>query len=219
MLDRVEPSHSRTGGSRNNNAGDARGTSGIATLNTSFHQGYESTQPPEPLLNALLHNDCTGKVPVDKLMSAAAPCPEEIQAHLSPFSAPPESSHPPFGNWSVIVSAISCPPTIVIPALGPRPLKLAPQLAPASVMYGRFVYAMLPYDELVALCHAQYCVPNPLALFPCAVAITYCTLALLEEVVLPKCAAAFTASAASCDWEGCEGAAEALSYQTSAKMP
>jgi len=49
----------------NNNAGDARGTSGIAT---SFHQGYESTQPPEPLLNALLHNDCTGKVPVDKLM-------------------------------------------------------------------------------------------------------------------------------------------------------
>src|SRR5207244_7512073 len=68
-----------------------------------FHHGYESTHPPEPLLNALLHSDCTAKVPVDKAMSAAAPCPEEIQAHLSPFSAPLESSHPPFGNWSVIV--------------------------------------------------------------------------------------------------------------------
>src|SRR5579864_4693635 len=108
---------------------------------------------------------------------------------------------------------------MVIPASGPRPLKLAPQLAPASVMYGRFVYAMLPYDELVALCQAQYCVPNPVGLFPCAVAITYCTLALLEEVVLPKCAAAFTASAASCDCEGCDGAAEPLSDQTPAKMP
>jgi hypothetical protein len=40
---------------------------------------------------------------------AAAPCPEEIHAHLSPFSAPPESSHPPLGNWSVIVSAILLP--------------------------------------------------------------------------------------------------------------
>jgi hypothetical protein len=27
----------------------------------------------------------------------------------------------------------------VIPAFGPRPLKLAPQAAPASVMYGMFV--------------------------------------------------------------------------------
>jgi len=42
-------------------------------------------------LKALLHNDCTGKVPVDNMMSAAAPWPELIQAHLSPFSAPPES--------------------------------------------------------------------------------------------------------------------------------
>ena len=91
----------------NKNARDALGTSGIGTLAASFHQGYESTQPPEPLLKALLHSDCTGKVPVDKVMSAAAPCPEEIQAHLSPFSAPLESSQPPLGNWSVIVSAIS----------------------------------------------------------------------------------------------------------------
>src|SRR5215469_10334768 len=95
-------------GRKDKNTGDTRGTSGIRTLTVRFHQGYESTQPPEALLNALLHNDCTGKVaPVDKVTSAAAPCPEEIQAHLSPFSAPLESSQPPFGNWSVIVSAIS----------------------------------------------------------------------------------------------------------------
>ena len=92
---------------RKKNAGDTRGTSGMGTLSASFHQGYESTQPPEPLLNALLHNDCTWNLPVDKVMSAAPPCPEEIQAHLSPFSAPLESSQPPVGNWSVIVSAIS----------------------------------------------------------------------------------------------------------------
>jgi hypothetical protein len=34
-----------------------------------------------------------------------APWPEQIQAHLSPFSAPLESSQPPLGNWSVIASA------------------------------------------------------------------------------------------------------------------
>src|SRR5215471_5746309 len=108
---------------------------------------------------------------------------------------------------------------MVIPALGPKPLKFAPQLAPASVIYGRFVYAIFPYDELVALWYAQYCVPNPLELFPVAVAITYCTLALLPPVVLPKCCAARTASAASCDWRGCDGAGLALSAQTVAKTP
>ena len=80
----------------------------LERLGAWFHHGYESTHPPEPLLNALLHSDCTGtRAPFVKVTSAAAPCPEEIQAHLSPFSAPLESSHPPFGNWSVIVSAIS----------------------------------------------------------------------------------------------------------------
>ena len=127
----------------------------LGTLTAVAYQGYESTQPPESLLNALLHNDCTGKVPVDKVMSAAAPCPEEIHAHLSAISAPLESSQPVFGNWSVIVSAISWPPTIVIPAFAPSPLKFAPQLAPASVMYGKFVYATFPTLELVALWYAQ----------------------------------------------------------------
>ncbi len=58
---------------------------------------YESTQPPVWLLKALLHNDCTAKVPVDSVMSAEAPWPELIQAHLSPFSDPPLSNQPPFG--------------------------------------------------------------------------------------------------------------------------
>src|ERR1700686_1148863 len=57
--------------------------------------GYVRTQPPEPLLKALLQRDCTANVPVERLMSAEAPWPEEIQAHLSPFSARPESSQPP----------------------------------------------------------------------------------------------------------------------------
>jgi hypothetical protein len=36
--------------------------------------GYESTQPPAPLLKALLHSDCTGtEVLFFSVMSAAAP--------------------------------------------------------------------------------------------------------------------------------------------------
>src|SRR5215475_12875391 len=108
---------------------------------------------------------------------------------------------------------------MVMPASAPKPLKLAPQLAPASVIYGRFVYASLPYEELVELCHAQYCVPNPLALAPCAVAITYWTLAFEELFVLPKCTAARAASAANCDCFGLDGAALALSYQYPARIP
>ena len=65
-----------------------------------------------------------------------------LQAHLSPFSAPLPSSQPPFGNWSVIVSASSCPSTIVMPSVAPAEpgfTKFDPHEAPASVMYGRFV--------------------------------------------------------------------------------
>src|SRR5579872_4734928 len=35
--------------------------------------GYDNAQPPAPLLKALLHNDCTAKVPVLSVMSADAP--------------------------------------------------------------------------------------------------------------------------------------------------
>ena len=70
---------------------------------------------------------------------------------------------------------------------------------------------MLPYEDEVELCQAQYCVPKPEALLPCAVAITYWTEPFELELVLPKCPAALTASAASCDWVGCAGAAAAPS--------
>jgi hypothetical protein len=55
-------------------------------------------------------------------------------------------------------------------------------------------------------------VPKPDALLPVAVAITYCTVALVLEP-LPKCCAALTASAASCVSVGWAGAAEVLSNQ------
>src|SRR6476646_3417210 len=70
-----------------------------------------------------------------------------------------------------------------------------------------FVYAMLPADELVELCHAQYWVPKPVALLPVAVLITYWTCVFAPAVVLPKCAAALTASAASWLCVGWLGAA------------
>jgi hypothetical protein len=59
--------------------------------------------------------------------------PGVIQAHLSPFSAPPESVQPPGGFWSVEVSAYSWPSTIETPSSGPFALtKFAPQEAPWS---------------------------------------------------------------------------------------
>src|SRR5205823_3916157 len=67
---------------------------------------------------------------------------------------------------------------------------------------------MLPYWDEVELCHAQYCVPNPDALLPVAVATTYCTVLFVVELVLLNWPAALTASAASCDCVGCDGAPE-----------
>src|ERR1035437_6203180 len=66
---------------------------------------------------------------------------------------------------------------------------------------------------------AVLCPAPPRVVFPVAVAITYWTLALLPAGVLRKCAAAFTASAASCDCDGRDGAEAALSDQTPASMP
>src|SRR6516225_6698692 len=71
---------------------------------------------------------------------------------------------------------------------------------------------MFPKLLLVELCHAQYCVPKPLALLPVAVLMTYCTWVFELALVLPKCAAALAASAANCDCVGRDGAAEPLSY-------
>src|SRR5438067_8815400 len=78
---------------------------------------------------------------------------------------------------------------------------------------------MFPYDDEVELCQAQYCVPKPEALLPVAVAITYCVVLFEPAAVLPKCAAALVASAASWDWLGLDGAAEPLSDQVPARIP
>src|SRR5260370_2686567 len=68
------------------NTGDARGTSGISTLTAPWHhQGYETTQPPEPLLKALLQRDCTANVPVEREMFAEAPCSVRLQLHFARF--------------------------------------------------------------------------------------------------------------------------------------
>src|SRR5882762_6903382 len=100
------------------------------------------TQPPALLLKLLLQSDCTAKVPVASVMFAEAPCPREIQAHLSPFSRPLPSSQPLLGNGSLTDSPYSWPPTMLTPSSNPAlPLltKFCPQEAPASVMYGRLV--------------------------------------------------------------------------------
>src|SRR5258708_24993437 len=100
---------------------------------------WHGTQPPAPLLNALLHSDWTAKLLLPSEMFAAAPCPEPIHAHLSPFSAPLPSSQPLLGKGSVTVSAYSCPPTIERPSKYPLPnellavlTKFIPHDAPAS---------------------------------------------------------------------------------------
>src|SRR6476661_5291165 len=49
--------------------------------------------------------------------------------------------------------------------------------------------------------------------------MTYWVVALLPFAVLPKWAAARTASAARSDWRGRDGAAEPLSYHTPASIP
>src|SRR5258708_12613603 len=85
---------------------------------------WARTHPPAPLLNALLHSDWTAKLLLPSEMFAAAPCPEPIHAHLSPFSAPLPSSQPLLGKGSVTVSAYSCPPTIERPSKYPFPNEL-----------------------------------------------------------------------------------------------
>src|SRR4051812_6048290 len=79
--------------------------------------------------------DWTANEPVASVMFCDAPVPEEIQAHLSAFSEPWMSVQPPAGNWSVMVSAYSCPKTIVNPSVTPALPELTkfwPQLDPMS---------------------------------------------------------------------------------------
>src|SRR3982074_1863404 len=107
-----------------------------------------ASQVPAPPAPSLAHVVCMAKVPVGSERSNDPPLvPGGIQAHLSPFSLRPESVHPPAGFWAVIVSAYSWPSTMEMPSFAPALpalTKFAPQDAPASVMYRRFMNAMSP---------------------------------------------------------------------------
>src|SRR5947207_3610791 len=131
-----------------------------------------------------------------------APGPEVSQAHLSAFSSPLASTQPPGGFWSVMVSAYSCPSTIVMPSVSPLAswcTNRAPQLPPASVTYGRFVNAMSPMlcesigppISVVSpfqSCQAQKLPPllNPSGVVFVGDTTTYCALRFFAALVLPK---------------------------------
>src|SRR5215467_1038941 len=76
----------------------------------------------------------------------------------------------------------------------------SPQLPPASVMYGRFVYEIVWPLAFDAPWYAQYCVPKPDELWPCGVATTYD--AYLKK---PTCASRAAASARICASVGLAG--------------
>src|SRR5262249_6760383 len=104
---------------------------------------------------------CIANEPVASDRSAAPPVvPGDSQAHLSMFSSPEESVHPPAGFWSVMVSEYSCPSTMekpsVVPAL-PELTKFCPQLVPRSRTYGMLVKAMSPTEELAPTSPFQSC--------------------------------------------------------------
>lgn len=66
------------------------------------------------------HVPCIANEPLANATFCAPPVPPvPTHAHLSAFSAPDESVQPPAGFWSVIVSAYSCPATIVTPSSAP----------------------------------------------------------------------------------------------------
>src|SRR3954468_694855 len=114
----------------------------------------------------------------------------------------------------------------VLPA-APELTKFWPQLEPMSSWYGSLAKAMPPYGELtltspVQSCHAHQLlvvVLKPSGWVPVGERIAYCTLRLEAAVVLPKCAAALTASWPSCVCVAWLGVAAALSYQTPASAP
>jgi hypothetical protein len=91
-------------------------------------------QPPLLLLARFDHVPCTANFPVVSVMFWTLAAPDDSQAQRSPFSSPLLAVYPPAGNWSVIVSAYSWPPTMVTPSSWlPALTKLAPQLRPTFV--------------------------------------------------------------------------------------
>src|SRR5215472_11393607 len=99
--------------------------------------GWLASQAPAPAAPSLAQVVCTAKVPLASARSNDPPLvPGAIQAHLSAFSPPDESVHPPGGFWSVMVSAYSWPFTIEKPSSRPALPALttfSPQVAPRSV--------------------------------------------------------------------------------------
>src|SRR5947207_14692815 len=190
-------------------------------------------QPPLPPPTSLDHEDCTANEPVANGTFAIAPGPERSHAHLSAFSSPPASVQPPAGFWSVIVSAYSCPSTIVTPSRRPAvPVltKFWPQLPPASATYGRLVNAMSPTVDGIG---PPFSVPSPFqscqaqkpalgklsGCVPCADTTTYWALRFFAALVLPKWDAAVTASIPISCSVAVPGAAVALSTHTPASAP
>src|SRR5690348_17216057 len=171
--------------------------------------GWVIRQP----LASLDHVVCIANVPVANVTLAMAPGPFVMYAHLSAFSSPDLSIQPPAGFWSVMVSAYSWPAAIVRPSRVPAEpalTKFWPQPGPASLTYGMFVKATSPTVDLIApplsvvspfqSCQAQkvvLAVLKPSGLVPCAERITYWALRLAAAVVLPKWAAAATATSPS----------------------
>src|SRR5689334_7315613 len=106
-------------------------------------------------------------------------------------------------------------------------MKFAPQCG-LSGTYGRFVKAMSPYGDptpkywlYVSSCQAQNPEVGPKwsGCMPVADTITYCVLRFETAVVLPKCAAALTASFARSVGVAFVGAGVPMSAQTPASAP
>jgi hypothetical protein len=50
-----------------------------------FSGQQDKTHPPASLLKALLHSDCTGKVPVDSLICADGSLPFDCEPHITTY--------------------------------------------------------------------------------------------------------------------------------------
>src|SRR6266700_3230903 len=174
---------------------------------------WVNSHVPPALPVPLTQSGCIANVPVVSLrLAVLAPGPV-FHWHRSAVSSPLASVPPPGGFWSVMVSAYSWPLTIDTPSSRPalpELTKFLPHARPASVIYGRFENATWPYDDDAGPPGSvespfQSCQPqkspdgvlNPSGWVPAGDRMTYCAFLFDAAVVLPKWAAAATASAPS----------------------
>ena len=173
--------------------------------------GWLASQAPAPPAPSLAQMVCTAKVPVASARSNDPPLvPGVIQAHLSAVSSPEASVQPPGGFWSVMVSAYSWPLDDGEASSRPAAAGVDEVLAAAGAQVGD-VGHVGERDVTVGRghgptngspfqsCHAQNVPlgPNPSGWVPVGERMTYCALRLSAAVVLPKWAAALTASVPS----------------------